>query len=356
MTRAWCLFEILCAIEEQTKLWIGMPEDQQDALVTSLSTGDSQVLQYLGDIDAKKAEASNANDKDMIFQVIERTCGFSGINDKVKEHLRNWIIDTAEYHANKVDRGLELLTSVAKLFQRLGRTELSQTLYERRLLQARTRFDEYHPMVGQAWANLGAVFFEMRETAKAIECSRKALKIFERVDAQTLDVCAEREKDIAMTYVNLGHAYKRTGHPKRAKDCYARAEELSRQLVLGGGIRSTKEVKKTFANTCSAVGVMLRHFKSPELAIPKHKEALRMKGLLELGGELSTAVIYHNLALAHKDISQFKEAAEALRSALHIRRIILGDTHTDTINTTRVLADVESRVPVPATDDSDGDA
>merc|ERR1711990_1118587 len=63
MTRAWCLFEILCAIEEQTKLWIGMPGDQQDMLVTSLSTGDSQVLQNLGDIDAKKAEASNASDK-----------------------------------------------------------------------------------------------------------------------------------------------------------------------------------------------------------------------------------------------------------------------------------------------------
>lgn len=345
MTRAWCLFEILSAIEEQTKLWIGMPGDQQDMLVTSLSTGDSQVLQNLGDIDAKKAEASNASDKTAIFQVIEQTCGFSGLNDKVKEHLRNWIIDTAEYHANKVDLGLELLTSVAKLFQRLGKTELSQTLYERRLLQARTRFDEYHPMVGQAWANLGAVFFEMREPAKAIECSRKALKIFETIDAQTPDICPEREKDMAMTYVNLGHAYKRTGHPKRAKDCYARAEELSRQLVLRGGVRATKEVKKTFANTSSAVGVMLRYFKHPELAIPKHKEALAMKALLGLGGELSTAVIYHNLALAHKDVSQFREAAEALQSALHIRRIILGDTHTDTINTMRVLDDVESRIP-----------
>ena len=62
--------------------------------------------------------------------------------------------------------------------------------------------------------------------------------------------------------------------------CYARAEDLTRRLCLVGGATATKEVKKTFANTCSAVGVMLRYFGDPNGAIPKHKEALRMKGLL----------------------------------------------------------------------------
>lgn len=349
MTRAWCLFEVLCAIEEETALSIGMPEDQQDALVTSLSTGDSLVLQHLSDIDAKKADASNQNDKKMIFEVIQRTCGFDGINDKVKEHLRNWIIDTAEYHANKVDLGVELLTSVAKLFQRLGKTELSQTLYERRLVQAKTKYNENHPMVGQAWANLGAIYTEMRQPTKAIDCGRKALKIFFEED--NADASPEGQKDIAMTYMNLGHAYKRTNHPRQAQECYERAEDLVRALCLVP--HATKEVKKTFANTCSAVGVMLRYFGDPAAAIPKHKEALQMKGLLGLGGELSTAVIYHNVALAHRDLGQFQEATEALRSALHIRRIILGAQHNDTINTTRVLEDVESQICNDA--DSDGD-
>lgn len=72
----------------------------------------------------------------------------------------------------------------------------------------RLRFSEGHPMVGQAWANLGAIYYEMKDYAKAIDSSKRALSIFEH-SGMTGDSTAEREKDVAMTYMNLGHAYVR---------------------------------------------------------------------------------------------------------------------------------------------------
>lgn len=51
LKRAWCLFEIFSSIEENTKLALRLPEGQQDELVSSLSTGDSVVLQHLGTAD-----------------------------------------------------------------------------------------------------------------------------------------------------------------------------------------------------------------------------------------------------------------------------------------------------------------
>eukprot|EP00041_Stephanoeca_diplocostata_P026847 m.731430 g.731430 ORF g.731430 m.731430 type:complete len:685 (-) comp23058_c1_seq3:208-2262(-) len=334
LKRAWCLFEIFCSIEENTKLALRLPEGQQDELVSSLSTGDSIVLQHLGEIDAERAESSNEHDRQMIFKLIRDNIGFDGINDKVKEHIRNWIIETAEFHASKVDLGLELLTAVAKLFQRLGKIELSRSLYERRLQQARLRFCEGHPMIGQAWANLGAIYYEMKEYSKAVDSSKRALRIFEG-SGMTGDSMAEREKDVAMTYMNLGHALKRNGKPERAKDCYERAECIARKLCEGG--RTSKEVRKILANTVSAVGVMLRHVGQSGAAIPKHREALGIKKGIDGMNELSTAVILYNLALAYKDVDNYDEAVDAFKHALDIRRTILGQDNPETLKTKQML-------------------
>eukprot|EP00040_Diaphanoeca_grandis_P031244 m.186589 g.186589 ORF g.186589 m.186589 type:complete len:711 (-) comp32274_c0_seq1:432-2564(-) len=347
MSRAWCLFEILCAIVEKTDLKIGMPIEEEQLLVQSLSTGDSQILAHLGHVDSRNAEASNADDKDKIFNVIRQTVGFDGINDLVKEHLRNWIIHTAEIYATKIDSsmGLELLTSMAKLCHRFGKTDLSLSLYERRLISARVNFHESHPTVGQAWANLGAIYFDLQEYDKALESSQKALAIFEsHKDDATLNESGlmERNKDISMTYINLGHSYKRTRQLEKAKDCYSRAENIAKTLSLQHG--ATVEIKKTFANASSAVGNMLRTFGHPRQACQRHAEALKMKHQLGLIEELSTAVIYHNKALAHRDLKEWDTAAEDLKSALVIRRTILGSTHNDTVSTKHVLEEVQKQI------------
>lgn len=130
---------------------------------------------------------------------------------------------------------------------------------------------------------------------------------------------------------------KRSGKAEHAKDCYERAERISRKLCEGG--RASKEVKKILANTVSAVGVMLRHMGSPSTAIPKHREALQIKKEIDAPNELSTAVILYNLALAYKDVDEHEQAIDSFQNALDIRRTILGQDNPETLKTKQMLED-----------------
>jgi hypothetical protein len=97
LTRAWCLWEIFCAIDENVVLHVSLPKTERARFVKSLSRRFRVVMDTLARVQAENAEAKHVHDKEMIFAAIRRSVGgFAGINDRVKGHLREWLLATAK--------------------------------------------------------------------------------------------------------------------------------------------------------------------------------------------------------------------------------------------------------------------
>lgn len=97
LTRAWCLFEILCAIlgkEKGVNLHVVLPESERAALQAGIAKNFNSIMEALVSIRAQNATAACKEDQEKIFSAIEQSCGFDRLNMEVKDSLRQWYIDT----------------------------------------------------------------------------------------------------------------------------------------------------------------------------------------------------------------------------------------------------------------------
>lgn len=119
LKRAWCLWEILCAIDQdEVELQIELPMYQSTLLKNGFYKDVASVSQSLARIDASQAESFLQSDKDMIFRAIEDTVGFLQVNSVIKSALRSWYI----YQVTKVlAKGSEQNASMHVAYRQLLR-------------------------------------------------------------------------------------------------------------------------------------------------------------------------------------------------------------------------------------------
>lgn len=150
LSRAWCLWEILCAVEEanvelKIKLSTRQSEEFKQAVV---SRGAQAVIETMVQVDAEKAEAFLQADKEMIFKCVQESPGgFQNLNSLVKDQMRAWFlketIELAEGVMKKPleesnDEDVQFLVSSARVASGLGHSDRSLE-YSRRALQMTER-------------------------------------------------------------------------------------------------------------------------------------------------------------------------------------------------------------------------
>lgn len=90
LSRAWCLWEIFCAIDQDVEMELGFsvrtPAEMERRLMSQ--RGFTLVRDALAQLDARRAEAFKRADRDMIFAAIEAGVGFEHLNRTVKAKLR----------------------------------------------------------------------------------------------------------------------------------------------------------------------------------------------------------------------------------------------------------------------------
>ena len=98
LSRAWCLWEIIAAIDlPGVNLILKQTTTDFDLLAEGVTADPMSVVNAVNSVNAATARASLPSDQDMIHHAIESTCGYEHVNHKVKEQLREWLI-TAMLH------------------------------------------------------------------------------------------------------------------------------------------------------------------------------------------------------------------------------------------------------------------
>ena len=103
---SWNQMSVVTGIELGNALDLMMAPAEVESLQATLTCDFDKIMGYIADIDASQAEATNPDDKAMIFCLIEdRPGGFQQFNADVIAALRRWLLDTAIGRLRELEGG-----------------------------------------------------------------------------------------------------------------------------------------------------------------------------------------------------------------------------------------------------------
>ena len=278
LTRAWCLWEILCTIKNKAELTVQLSTNEREAFVSTLRTNYSHIMKAFSKIDVANSEAWNPNDKGMIFAAVEAEVGgFGAVNNTICAQMRDWLARTARSLAVEGDPGKELtvnelddLTRAADLLSDQGKMEEALEMYLKAL-------DGYTHVVGvddertlNTTNNLAVLYSEQGRFQEAETMFRKALeskqKILGFANEDTLD-----------TATNLGNVLMELGRLDEARALFNKSidgfnnisckmdqveGERSASLLNNLGNLNMREEKSDDAKACyeRALAIQVRFF------------------------------------------------------------------------------------------------
>jgi hypothetical protein len=97
LTRVLCLYELYCTADTGCKFEVAMSKHDRELFIKDITHDAVRCVNKLHAItNIKKAESSDPQERDRIFEVITKTVGFAAFNSVIHEKLiRSWVVDTA---------------------------------------------------------------------------------------------------------------------------------------------------------------------------------------------------------------------------------------------------------------------
>merc|ERR1711871_1204203 len=94
LKRAWCLFELWVALQNDVKLTMCFGDADAAKLLEAVRAGSFDVAKMVGEIRAQDAGAMDKNDKKLILGLIESQMGVARFNEEMQEKLLHCIKET----------------------------------------------------------------------------------------------------------------------------------------------------------------------------------------------------------------------------------------------------------------------
>ena len=90
LTRAWCLWEVYCAIVTKSKFSIAMCKREHVRFKQMILEKTNMFFDMIGSVDLRNSQATNPEDKERIFEVVAKEVGITKLNAMVMKQLREW--------------------------------------------------------------------------------------------------------------------------------------------------------------------------------------------------------------------------------------------------------------------------
>jgi len=188
LKRVWCIFEVYTAHKEVgCTAEIIMPEREKAAMISSLEDY-NELYDVLGKTRIELAEASVDQDKKNILELVEKTVGFSDLNNKVNVLLREWIMGVLLSEAEKGDpKGKKkILDNATKLYhiatalEKMGNFDKSLELYNQCRSMREQWLDKDHLVTTMTYNKIGVVMCSKGDYESAMHMYQKCQLIQEK--------------------------------------------------------------------------------------------------------------------------------------------------------------------------------
>lgn len=215
---------------------------------------------------------------------------------------------------------------MATIFTSLHRYEEAVLQYEHAIKIQHDVHGDNGIQSAKLYTDFGMLYFHANQYSHAIPLLTKAFVALTNCSPTDI-IC----KDAAICANHIGVAHMNMGDYHSSKTWFQICLDLSRPLRF-------LETKCMQAEIYNKLGKTCQYLEQLEEAVKFFSEAVEFQ--LETAGseDVNTAIAWHNLADAQKEMGYIDEAIEGYVNALELRRMVLGMTNTDTLETMERLA------------------
>ena len=330
LTRAWCIWEILCTIDDgAAKLDVRLSTREQGAYADYLvREGVENVVRSMLKLNVERAEAWNKDDQDNILAAVRQyPGGASEVNKRVKDQMRSWLIDSAKVALDGLSSEMRatsmLLMGVANLLFQQGKYDDAEALYREAIEGRRRVLGDAHPSTLDSTNNLAVLLKDLGRYAEAEPLCHV--------------VVAGRRRDLGDAHPQTLNSISNLAVLLSKQGKHAEAEPLYRETLEGKRRELGDAHPDTLGSINNLAGVLRVQGKYAE-AEPLFREALAGKRR-ELGdAHPSTLNSINNLAVLMSNQGKHAEAEPLYRESLEGKRRELGDAHPHTLSSINNLA------------------
>lgn len=205
----------------------------------------------------------------------------------------------------------DVMTVIGRVYQRLGLFDKAKPLLEEAAEIGRAAGDD-SVQFAQSLNDLGVLRRERDDLPEATKLLEDALAMRRRL-------LGSRDKDVAVTLVELGRAYEDAGRDDRAEPLFREALEI-REQVFGDAHRET-------ATSKSALALVLWRRGDIAGAEPLFRQSLETSRAVLSEDHPNVSSGLNNLGLVLLDKGDYAGAEPMFRESLAIKRQQLGDNH-----------------------------
>ena len=325
--RAWCLFEIATSINsEEVKFMANLPFSEIRNLIPAMEKSRDCLIQALSDIQAENAEAASQEDKQLIFEVIQKTDGgFEHVNEQVKKILREWYISRICELASDNEHSWALMLRTSEMMGKFGLSDVAKE-YAFKSLQVAEKDGVSDQELYRVYNAIAMAYQYVADNANALEYRQKALDLM-------LATVGENHPDVAESYGHSAAMFYNQGELDKSLEYYHKA--LSIMTATQGA--DHQDVAVLYTRMASVYSALNKNdwaidYSNKAIAIQKEK----------LGEKHPTmASSYITISTAYQSMGQkLPEALEYTKKALEIRKSTYGERHTLTANCYIRMADI----------------
>jgi tetratricopeptide (TPR) repeat protein len=294
LKRVWCLFELYCAVDSKSHFEVAMTRSEQERFINGLLEDGSltSYLKMLGTINVERSDASNPQDRALIFEAIRASIGFQQLNRTVFQCLRRWVLQAAHTFADRepkdTERYLGIQCIIAALYLEQGQQDRAEEMfgYVRRARLEKFGEEHYETIrVSMALANvyrlkgrydesealfkhglevqtrkLGAdhvdtlrITFSLANIYRVQRRYQEAENYFIQGLAKQRELLGDDHQNVLLTTINLAATYQAHGRHQDAhrlfQDCLAK-----QQVVFGPDHPDTLRTTSSLANSFMSLG------------------------------------------------------------------------------------------------------
>lgn len=383
LTRTWCLWELYCTIAAGCDFDIAISTKSEARFIAEMEEDATTVLRTLLEtIDAESSETSNPIDKEQLFNAMNQTIGFFGMNKIIFELIRDWILENfrQEYERRKSFLGLNdtetlaAANTLANIYDDQGKFEEAEPLYVLCLGVLKENFGLDNPFTLTMMNNLASLYDSQgkSEEAKALytECLEKQLEVLGLENADTLrtmsnlgllyftleeydkaepllsQCLAKRRETLGPEHVltlrlitKLALLYDYMGRVEESETLYKESLSIQKEL-LGEDHLDTLE-------TMSFLGLLYLSQGRCEEAEPILIECLEKRKDLLGWDSPTTLSSMQSLAVAYRDQGKFDDAKVLFLECIDRRKAVLGEDHPQTIMSITALNRMYEQLSLP---------
>jgi len=257
LERAWVIWELYCTTQQNSQLHLAMSRNTLEEFKGALLDSFERVQTAMSYVDVSKSSAFHEHDRQMIHAEIQRTIGFTKMNELVQTRLTQWLVEYVKGQLYEFK-----LPRLSIYGGRQGQVEEMQSISSQSHIDRAAHF--------RLKENLARL---LRESGRAEDAEDMLLQLLSEVEAtygKDHMMSMSCLNQLAVTVQKLG---KQQEGLERHRDCYER-----RMRTLGSGHEDTLQSTSNLAVLMSG---------SRELSVEQFEEARRLYSLAISGREAS---------------------------------------------------------------------